>query len=61
MRFHLLEHLTIPIVFNSREAIAAIMIDIVVFYNSKILNCIGALSFFKICSLIFMIFEVKSE
>ena len=46
---------------NSREAIAAIIGDIVVFYNSKNLNCIGALSFFKICSHIFMIFEVKLE
>ena len=33
-------------IFNSREAIAAIIGDIVVFYNSKNLNCIGALSFF---------------
>ena len=32
--------------FNSREAIAAIK-DIVVFYNSKNLNRIGALSFFR--------------
>ena len=31
------------------------------YYNSKNLNCIGALSFFKICSHIFMIFEVKLE
>ena len=31
------------------------------FYNSKNLNCIGALSFFKICSHIFLIFEVKLE
>ena len=47
---------------NSREAITAIIGDIVVFYNSKNLNCIGALSFFfKICSHIFMIFEVKLE
>ena len=30
-------------------------------YNSKNLNCIGALSFLKICSHIFMIFEVKLE
>ena len=44
---------------NSREAIVAIIGDIVVFYNSKNLNCIGALSFLKICSHIFMIFEVK--
>ena len=30
------------------------------YYNSKNLNCIGALSFFvKICSHFFMIFEVK--
>ena len=27
------------------------------FYNSKNLNCIGALSFFKICSHIFMILK----
>ena len=31
------------------------------FHNSKKLNYIGALSFFKICSHIFMIFEVKLE
>ena len=31
---------------NSREAIAAIIEDIVVFYNSKNLNCIGALCFY---------------
>ena len=43
------------LVFNSREAIVAIIGEIVVFfYNSKNLNCIGALcSFFKICSHIF--------
>ena len=34
------------IIINSREAIAAIIGDIVVFYNSKNLNSIGALSFF---------------
>ena len=34
------------LVFNSREAIAAIIGEVVVFYNSKNLNCIGALSFF---------------
>ena len=50
------------IVFNSRTAIAGAIIGLLlVFYNSKILNCIGALSFFKICSHIFMIFEVKLE
>ena len=31
---------------NSREAIAAIIREIVVFYNTKNLNCIGALSVF---------------
>ena len=36
------------LVFNSREAIAAIIGDIVVFYNSKNLNCIGALSFLRL-------------
>ena len=46
---------------NSREPIADIIGDIVVFYNSKNLNCIGELSLFKICSHIFMIFEVKLE
>ena len=40
--------------FNSRQAIAAIIGDIVVFFNSKILNCIGALCFFfKMCSHVF--------
>ena len=49
-------------IINGREAIAFIIGDIVVFYNSKKLNFIGALfSFFKICSHIFMIFEVKLE
>ena len=33
---------------NSREAIAAIIGDIVVFYNSKKLNCIGALCFLRL-------------
>ena len=33
---------------NSREAIAATIGDIVVFYNSKNLNCIGALSFLRL-------------
>ena len=37
---------------DSREAIAAIIGDNVVFYNSKNLNCIGALCF-KMCSHIF--------
>ena len=41
---------------NSREAIAVVIEYIVVFYNSKNLNCIGALSFLKFCSHIFMIF-----
>ena len=31
------------------------------FYNSKNLNCFWALSFFKICSHIFIILEVKLE
>ena len=49
--------------FNSRTAIAGAIIGLLlVFYNSKNLNCIGALSFFfKICSHIFIIFEVKLE
>ena len=64
--------------FNSRTAIAGAIIGLLLvffttrrgvlvfsrfFYNSKNLNCIGALSFFffKICSHIFMIFEVKLE
>ena len=45
---------------SSQPAIIALLF----FYNSKNLNCIGALSFFfffKICSHIFMIFEVKLE
>ena len=43
---------------NSRKAEAAFIGHIVVFfYNSKKLKCIGTLSFFKICSHIFMIFE----
>ena len=33
--------------FNSREAIASIIGDIVDFYSSKNLNCIGVLSSFK--------------
>ena len=33
------------VLFNSREAIATIIGDIVVFYYSKNLNCIEALSF----------------
>ena len=33
--------------FNSRRAIAAIIGDVVVFYNSKNLNFIGALSFLR--------------
>ena len=32
--------------FNSREAIVAIIRDIAVFYNSKNMNCIEELSFF---------------
>ena len=63
--------------FNSREAIAAIIGDIVVFFTIPELDCVGALSFFlqfkefelywgavfflKICSHVFMIFEVKLE
>ena len=44
---------------NRREATAdAIIGALLVFNHSKNLNCIGALSF-KICSHIFMIFEVK--
>ena len=44
------------------KAIAEAIISLLlVFYNSKNLNYIGALSFFKICSHIFMIFEVKLE
>ena len=44
--------------FNSREAIAAIIGDIVVLFIIQ--RCLlKALSFFKICSPIFMIFEVK--
>ena len=36
------------LMFNSREAIAAIIADIVVFFNNSMnLNCIGALSFYK--------------
>ena len=47
---------------NGRTAIAGAIIGLLlVFYNSKNLNCIGALSFFKMCSHIFMIFEVKLE
>ena len=42
---------------NSRTAIAGAIIGLLlVFYMLKNLNCIGALSFFKICS---HIFEVK--
>ena len=37
----------IKIIFNSRTAIAGAIIGLLlVFYNSKNLNCIGALSFF---------------
>ena len=39
--------------FNSRQGIAAIIRNIVVFYNSKNLNCIGALCFFLRCVHIF--------
>ena len=40
---------------NSRTAIAGAIIGLLmVFYNSKNLNCIEALSFFKICSHIFI-------
>ena len=47
---------------NTRTAIAGAIIGLFwFFYNPKNLNCIGALSFFKICSHIFMIFEVKLE
>ena len=43
---------------NSRTAIAGAIIGLLlVFYNSKNLNCIGALSFFKICSHVFMILK----
>ena len=42
----------------SQPAIIALLIF---FYYSKNMNCIGALSFFKICSHVFMIFEVKLE
>ena len=37
--------LVLSLFFDSREAIAAIIEDIVVCYNSKNLNCIGALFF----------------
>ena len=48
--------------FNSRTAIAGAIIGLLlVFYSSKNLNSIGALSFIKICSHLFMIFEVKLE
>ena len=33
--------------FNSRDGIAAIIGDIMVFYNSKNLYCLGALSFLR--------------
>ena len=36
----------IYLMMNSREAIAAIIGDILIFYDSKNLNCIGALSFY---------------
>ena len=39
----------------------SVIIVLLSFYNSKNLNCIGALSFFIDCSHIFMIFEVKLE
>ena len=46
--------------FNGRTAIAGAIIGfLLVFYNSKNMNCIGVLSFFKICSHICMIFEVN--
>ena len=35
------------VMINSTEATAAIIGDILVFYNSNNLNCIGALSFYK--------------
>ena len=55
--------------FNSRTAIAGAIIGLLlVFYNSKNLLQFkefelywGAVFFFKICSHIFMIFEVKLE
>ena len=37
----------IVIFFNGREAIAAVIGDILVYYDSKNLNCIGALSFLR--------------
>ena len=50
------------LLFNSREAIAAIIGDIVVFLQFKEFELYwGAVFFFKICSHIFMIFEVKLE
>ena len=49
-------------IFNSREAIAAIIGDIVVFLQFKEFELYwGTVFFFKICSHIFMIFEVKLE
>ena len=52
------DFLVYAVLFNSRTAIAGAIIGLLlVFYNSKNLNCIGALFFFKICSHIFMIFE----
>ena len=49
-------------VFRSRKVIDEAVIGLLLFfYSSKNLNCIGALSFFKICSHIFMTFEVKLE
>ena len=48
-------------VFNSRLSFSARHYSAPIFYNSKSLNCIGSLYFFKICSHIFMIFEIKLE
>ena len=49
-------------IYNSRTAIAGAIIGLLlVFYNSKNLHYIGRCLFFKICSHIFMIFEVKLE
>ena len=39
------EAVVVIVVFNSREAIAAIIENIVDFYDSKNMNCIGALFF----------------
>ena len=54
-------HVLSPFFYSCEAERSYIAVLLVFFYISKNLKCIGALSFFKICSHIFMIFEVKLE